>query len=103
MGFQALTQAAGRSTAVAVTQQPSPSHKNKGRRKGTTLKTRRIQKLLAAALVSVLAFATTGTYAQEVNTRIGKIETVNGFPTTEGAKKLFDESDFQRASQAYLW
>src|ERR1035438_655882 len=67
------------------------------------MRTTHTQGLCAAALVCLLAFATTGTLAQEINTRIGKIETVNGFPTPEAAKKLFDESDFQRATQAYLW
>jgi hypothetical protein len=61
------------------------------------------QVILAAALVSALAFATTGTRAEEINTRIGKIETTNGFPTAEAGQKLFDESDFQRATQSYLW
>jgi hypothetical protein len=41
--------------------------------------------------------------AETIETRIGKIELENGFPTAESAKKLFDESDFQRATQAYLW
>jgi hypothetical protein len=61
------------------------------------------QILIAAALVCALAFATTGTHAEVINTRLGPLETVNGFPTAEAAKKLFDESDFQRATQSYLW
>jgi hypothetical protein len=67
------------------------------------MKTKNKQILLAAALLGALAFAATGTHAEEINTRIGKIETINGFPTAEAAKKIFDESDFQRATQAYLW
>jgi hypothetical protein len=51
------------------------------------------------AAVSLPAFA----QAETIETRIGKLETVNGFPTTEASKKLFDESDFQRATQSYLW
>jgi hypothetical protein len=58
---------------------------------------------IAAALVCAVAIATTGAYAQTIDTRIGKIETINGFPTAEAAMKIFDESDFQRATQAYLW
>jgi len=58
---------------------------------------------IAAALVCAVAFTTTGAYAQTIDTRIGKIETINGFPTAEAAMKIFDESDFQRATQAYLW
>ena len=67
------------------------------------MKTTRKLNLLVAALMGALAFAATGAHAEEINTRIGKIETINGFPTAEAAKKIFDESDFQRASQAYLW
>ena len=59
--------------------------------------------ILAAALFGALALATTGIHAQVINTRIGPIETENGFPSAEAAKKLFDESDFQRATQSYLW
>jgi hypothetical protein len=40
---------------------------------------------------------------QTIDTRIGKLQIENGFPTAEAAKKLFEESDFQRATQAYLW
>lgn len=38
-----------------------------------------------------------------VDTRIGKLELVNGFPSHDTVKKLYDEMDFQRASQAYIW
>ena len=42
-----------------------------------------------------------------VNTRIGKLEFThdfaNGYPTKETVEKLYDERDFQRATQAYLW
>jgi hypothetical protein len=53
--------------------------------------------LLAVASLASLA------QAETVDTRIGKLEVTNGFPTPEAAKKLFDESDFQRATQTYLW
>src|SRR6266446_5471591 len=40
-------------------------------------------------------------------TRIGKLEFThdfaNGFPTHATVDKLYDEIDFQRACQAYLW
>jgi hypothetical protein len=67
------------------------------------IKTTYTQNLVAAAFVCALAFAATGAYAQVIDTHIGKIETIKGFPTAESAKKIFDESDFQRATQAYLW
>jgi hypothetical protein len=38
-----------------------------------------------------------------VDSRLGKIELKNGYPTDETAKKLYDDIDFQRACQAYLW
>jgi hypothetical protein len=63
--------------------------------------------ILAAAiigtLVSTSVFAqglpTTGT----VESRLGKLELKNGFPTEETVQKLYDDLDFQRACQAYLW
>ena len=41
--------------------------------------------------------------AGSVDTRIGALHFVRGFPTEETTKKLFDEMDFQRAVQAFLW
>jgi hypothetical protein len=46
--------------------------------------------------------------AQEsVDTRIGKLEFThdwkNGYPTEETLTKLYDEMDFQRAVQTYIW
>src|SRR6476646_3666408 len=42
-----------------------------------------------------------------VNSRIGKLEFThdfaNGYPTKETVEKLYDERDFQRACQLYLW
>src|SRR6476661_7558367 len=44
---------------------------------------------------------------QTVDSRIGKLEFThdfaNGYPTKETVEKLYDERDFQRACQAYLW
>ncbi|UHQ19509.1 DUF1254 domain-containing protein [Lysobacter sp. KIS68-7] len=44
---------------------------------------------------------------QVVETRIGKLEFThdfaNGYPTDATIDKLYDERDFQRACQAYLW
>jgi hypothetical protein len=67
------------------------------------MKATRTQILIATTLVGALALAATGAHAEMIDTRAGKLEVVNGFPTTEAAKKLFDESDFQRATQSYLW
>jgi hypothetical protein len=42
---------------------------------------------------------TTGT----IDSRLGKLEIVNGFPSEATVKKLYDDLDFQRACQVYLW
>lgn len=59
--------------------------------------------VLASALAVPAARAqhlpTTGT----VKSAAGKIELRNGYPTDRTAKALYDQIDFQRASQAYLW
>jgi hypothetical protein len=45
--------------------------------------------------------------AETIDTRIGKLtfthDFANGYPTEETVKKLYDERDFQRAVQSYLW
>src|SRR5262249_6807123 len=43
------------------------------------------------------------TRSETIGTRIGPIEVENGYPSQSAAKALYDELDFQRASQAYLW
>lgn len=40
---------------------------------------------------------------QRIETRIGTLEHELGLPTKATSQKLFDEMDFQRATQAYLW
>src|SRR6185503_15714661 len=44
---------------------------------------------------------------QAIETRIGTLEFThdfaNGYPTDKTVEKLYDERDFQRACQAYLW
>jgi hypothetical protein len=57
----------------------------------------------------LVAFATSSAFAENktVETRIGKLEFThdfaNGYPTRETVERLYDERDFQRACQAYLW
>src|SRR6476660_1900993 len=64
---------------------------------------RQLSYLLLSALTASSAFAENKT----VDTRIGKLEFThdfaNGYPTKETVEKLYDERDFQRACQAYLW
>jgi hypothetical protein len=55
--------------------------------------------LIAASSISAQNLPTTGT----VETRIGKLELRNGYPTQESAARVFDSIDHQRACQAYLW
>ena len=44
---------------------------------------------------------------ETIETRIGKLTFENSFehgiPTAETAERIFDQIDFQRASQAYIW
>jgi hypothetical protein len=44
---------------------------------------------------------------QTINTRIGKLsfthDFANGYPTNETVEKIYNERDFQRACQIYLW
>ena len=47
--------------------------------------------------------ANLGVTPDVVTTRVGALDYVGGYPTTETAQKLYDELDFQRAVQAYLW
>ena len=55
----------------------------------------------------VIALATLQSKPQRIEARIGTLEFThdfaNGFPTDTTIEKLYDERDFQRACQAYLW
>jgi hypothetical protein len=69
------------------------------------MKTRQSPRLIAAAaaLTLIVTTMTASAQAQTIDTRIGKLRFENGFPTEETTRKLFDEMDYQRAVQAYLW
>ncbi|QEX20606.1 hypothetical protein FRZ61_05240 [Hypericibacter adhaerens] len=56
-----------------------------------------------AAGILLATGLTSSVRAETVETHIGPLEIVNGYPTPEATQKIFDESDFQRATQAYLW
>jgi hypothetical protein len=47
--------------------------------------------------------ASTPAPTQTTDTPLGNLSFPNGFPTEETTQKLFDELDYQRAVQAYLW
>ncbi len=62
------------------------------------------QSLIWVAIASALAV--TSAYAEtpdSVKTRIGDLTFEQGFPTEETKQKVFDEIDYQRAVQAYMW
>jgi hypothetical protein len=56
-------------------------------------------------VVTILAATSMGApvHAETVDTRIGKLDFELGVPTKETVAKLYDELDFQRACQLYLW
>ena len=65
-------------------------------------------RLLPLALLTLMAFGVLNpVLAETIDTRIGKLEFThdfaNGYPTDAAVEKLYDERDFQRACQAYLW
>jgi hypothetical protein len=52
----------------------------------------------------VLVAATSAAHAQtNLKTAIGDLNYEVGYPTKETVDKLYDEMDFQRACQAYMW
>lgn len=53
----------------------------------------------AAATSAAMA----GPVLQTSDTRIGRLEFERGYPSPATVKTLFDQMDFQRATQAYLW
>ena len=65
------------------------------------MKSNRRTNILAAALACALAL--TNAQAQTVESRAGPLIFENGFPSAATVSRLYDEMDFQRAVQAYLW
>jgi len=67
------------------------------------MKTKPITYFLLGAFVASRAFAE----SKSVDSRIGKLEFTHdftkGYPTKQTVEKLYDERDFQRACQLYLW
>jgi hypothetical protein len=65
-------------------------------------------RMLLTAVVTGF-FSTVTVQAQQLpttgvlNSALGKLTFRDGYPTDETVRKLFDDIDFQRASQAYLW
>ncbi len=65
-----------------------------------------IRTLSLAAILAAISMGA-GVSAETIDTRIGKLsfthDFASGYPTKETVEKLYDERDFQRACQAYLW
>src|SRR5262245_40083929 len=54
--------------------------------------------------IAAIAVMSTSAVAQETRkTRIGELTFESGYPSQETVAKLYDEMDFQRACQAYIW
>ncbi len=62
---------------------------------------------ICICLVTLIFGLGVATAQETLDTRIGKLEFTknfaNGYPTDPTVEKLFDEMDFQRAVQAYIW
>jgi hypothetical protein len=61
------------------------------------------QVLLTGSAALVLLAASSFAGAQSVDTRIGPLELQVGYPAKATVEKLYDEMDFQRATQAFIW
>jgi hypothetical protein len=55
------------------------------------------------AAIALAASVSVGAAQEALDTRIGKLTFESGYPSKETVQKLYDEMDFQRAAQAYLW
>lgn len=63
----------------------------------------RLSAIACAASMTLSCSSTQDSTPDAVNTRVGELEFVRGYPTEETKQKLFDEIDYQRAVQCYLW
>ena len=62
----------------------------------------RIRAYLPLAICAALSISST-VLAQSVTTRMGTLQLENGYPSKEAVEKIYDEMDYQRASQIFLW
>lgn len=58
---------------------------------------------IALSLSVSAAHAEDRAFEGTVETRVGTLKFENGYPTKDTLEKLYDERDFQRATQAYTW
>ncbi len=59
--------------------------------------------LLAALTLQVALAASATAQSETLSTRIGKLKLENGYPAPATLEKLYDEMEFQRATQTFLW
>jgi hypothetical protein len=65
---------------------------------------KRIISNVTSVLLTIALHASAPALAEEtLDTRIGKLTFESGYPSKETVQKLYDEMDFQRAAQAYIW
>jgi hypothetical protein len=75
-------------------------------RKGDTIMKKAASFILASIIIAALVFPS---YGQElpatgtIESRIGELSFGGRYPSDETIGKLYDEMDFQRAVQTYLW
>ncbi|WP_445673031.1 DUF1254 domain-containing protein [Pseudomonas inefficax] len=63
-----------------------------------------MKSLFALSMVVTFTAGSQLAFAQEtLETRIGTLTFESGYPSQSSVNKLYDEMDFQRATQAYLW
>jgi hypothetical protein len=62
-----------------------------------------IASLIVVALFILPAYGQELPTTGSIDTRIGKLSFEGGYPSGKTVDKLYDELDFQRAVQAYLW
>lgn len=62
-----------------------------------------MKKLLTILLCLAFCAGCAASNSKVIETRIGKLEIEAGYPSKETVEKLYDEMDFQRSVQAFLW
>ena len=66
------------------------------------IKTKKILSLAFCAALSIPLFLSVS-QAELRESSVGPLEYIGGYPTKETAQKFYDELDFQRAVEVYLW
>jgi hypothetical protein len=67
------------------------------------MKTETIATFVITILIGITAQAQALPTTGKIETRIGTLDFEGGYPSHETIDKLYEEMDFQRACQAYLW